>query len=160
MERTYAYRFHGKPEEFSERVRMVHEQHSPSLSEYILTIDNTGQCRFGIERRGHSGGIWYIPTVCEQDEETVISGTLEHGDGYRGMDSKHAKSRLAKWFDWVDAALFLIILLPLWICLGIYCLFDWVRCRIRKIPKAPTTEKKLDYLMVSCLGCDRMNNQK
>ncbi len=150
MSEVYLYRFNGTMDEFKKRVTDLHENTPAELNEYIIKIDKAGQCRFGLQRCGYSGGYWYMPIICENNNETNLSGSIEYFDPYSNQSKKR------KVIDRIGDCLLILCSLPVGICALIYRYISWIVSIIRKAPKEKTLEEKLDYLMLEVFWCDKL----
>ena len=117
------------------------------FDDYIVAISDNS-IHFGVERCGHSGGYWYIPSITEYDDHMELCGTIK----YIGPDI--SSSPVIKV---ISEFLLLILLLPIAIIIWLYIFFEWM---IRKLfrnpkPKEKIREEKLYDLMENHLGCRR-----
>ncbi len=149
MKKTYSYRFIGNAEDFANKVQALRSSKPVQLSQYILEVNQAGECRFGIQRGGHSGGYWYVPTVCQQNDGVIISGKIVY------LEPRSNQSKFKKVMDGIGVGLLILLLLPIYIGIWIYRLVDWLAAKIRKKPKV-TLENKLDYLMQQWLACEKL----
>lgn len=148
MSKEYVFEFVGTKENFL-NILSTKQNASYSnakfyyFSNYMVKIvDNTIQ--FGVERGGHSGGYWFIPTITEFDNRIEFSGTVK----YNGPIDNRSKSKK------VIDNIICLLLLPIILIFGLYQAIKWVVCKLLKKPQL-TREEKLFDLMENHLGCNR-----
>ncbi|MBQ2938810.1 MAG: hypothetical protein IJE00_00410 [Clostridia bacterium] len=156
MPKQYTFEFKGAKQDFlNELDKHPHHTSANGNKHYIFhdciidIID--GSPRFGIQRGGHSGGYWYMPTITEYEDHIELCGTIEY-IGYQGK-----QSLIEKVTDKIVEILLAILLFPLFV---IFWLYVWISKWIRKLFRKPpvteiTTEDRLFDLMENCLGCTR-----
>ena len=148
MQKNYVFEFSGRKDDF---LSMITTKFPLAYSEYyvkdyIIKLDNN-EIHFGIERAGHSAGIWFIPTITEFEDRIELCGEIRH----IGLQSNRTK--LQKVIDSISYALLFILLLPIVTILWVYRFI--VLRKILKQPKEQTTEEKLFDLMENHLNCTR-----
>ena len=75
MSKNYTFIFSGTKEEFAAVLNKYRESEKFRKDGFLIER-NGDEFRFGIERGGHTGGFWYIPTITEADGKTVFSGKI------------------------------------------------------------------------------------
>lgn len=155
MSKEYIFEFSGTKEEFLNILNRSPKYDYYSgyyfyFNDYIVKlIDN--EIHFGVERGGHSGGYWFIPTITEFSDRIEFRGSIRYiGPGDNQDPIKKA-------IDSIGEFLLLILLLPIALIFKFYTLIEWVFRKIcnRPKPKAETTEERLFKLMVGYFGCVR-----
>ena len=133
MQKNYIFIFPGTKEEFTAVLNKYRESEGFRKDGFLIET-NGDEFRFGIERGGHTGGFWYIPTITEIDGKTVFSGKI----GYSGKTT-------------VGEILFTPIALIIKLYFHILVLTEK---RLGHPPqKEETTEDRLFTLMEDRLGC-------
>lgn len=153
MSKEYVFEFSGTKEDFLNILNSFPNYAYYSgkffyFDDYIVElIDN--EIHFGVERGGHSGGYWFIPTITEFSDRIEFRGTIRYiGPG-------NNRGTIKKTIDGIGEFLLLILILPIVLIFKLYTFIEWV---IRKIcncpkPKAKTTEERLFDLMEDYFGC-------
>ena len=80
MAKKYVFRFEGTKDMFLDQFNwsngyfddMAKYKH---INDYILKLIGT-EIHFGVERGGHSGGYWYVPTIIEFDDHIEFEGKI------------------------------------------------------------------------------------
>ena len=156
MPKEYRFEFIGTKEDFINALNS-----SPNNTSYggdkfyyfdnyiIKVIGDT--IHFGVERGGHSGGYWFMPSISEYGDRIVFTGTVK----YIGPEDDRGKFQKA--IDGIGYVLLAVLLLPIVLIIRLYMLVEWmVRKLFKKMkPKAKTTEEKLFDLMENHLKCIR-----
>ena len=47
------------------------------FDDYLVELSEN-EIHFGVERAGHSGGQWFIPTITERDGKITFNGTIQY----------------------------------------------------------------------------------
>ena len=152
--KEYVFEFIGKKEEFFNVLNSYPNNTSYRddklyyFDDFIVKVTD-GEIHFGVERGGHSGGYWYIPSITECDGRIRFCGTVK----YIGPDAKRGKIKKA--IDGIEYFLLFILILPIALIFRLYMLAEWVIRKISKRPKPKdkTTEEKLFDLMENYLCC-------
>ena len=153
MSKTYVFTFFGTKEDFFNYLNasLNHASYEGKFfyfNDYIVKlVDN--EIHFGVERGGHSGGYWYIPTITEFSDRIVFSGTIQY------VGPADNRGKIKKTIDSIGEFLLLILVLPIVWLYKFYALIEWT---IRKVfnrpkPKTKTTEERLHDLMEGHFGC-------
>ena len=156
MRKEYAFDFAGSKEDFMDVLNAFPNNTSYSgdkfyyFDDFIVRI-NGEKIQFGVQRGGHSGGYWFVPTITEYNNRTEFSGKVE----YIGPGREGGKTRKA--IDIVGYALLFVLLLPI-VLVALLCAY--VKRIIERLVKGPkpkeeTTEEKLFDLMENYLHCVR-----
>ena len=150
MSKEYRFEFCGTKEDLISKINTVfacsHALHFYCNKDYIIEIVD-GEIHFGVERGGHSGGYWYVPTVSEYDGKTELCGKIRY------IGPEDDRSRIWKALDRIGVALWFIFLLPVFLVFWLYAVMESAIRKICKLPKRKTTEDKLLDLMETHLGC-------
>ena len=160
MSKEYVFEFNGTKEELLNKLNIFpNNEYSNGRFYYfdayiVKFVDN--KIHFGIERAGHSGGQWFIPTITEYNGKIELKGTIE----YIGPESDSAtssKSKLRRLIDKIRECLLYIILSQFILIIYAFLFFRWLFAKIlrRSIVELKTTEDKLFDLMENNLGCIR-----
>ena len=150
MSKEYSFVFLGTKEDFFKTFN--HSLDKPRSYYYIdqyLIVAGEDEIRFGVERAGHSGGYWFIPTITETDEGIELKGKMQ----YSGPQNDQSKMEMI--IDNIWLGILYVVLLPVWLIVGIYSLVETLIRKIRKLPKIRNKEEKLFDLMENRLGCIR-----
>lgn len=156
MQREYMFEFSGSKEDFLNVLNRFSNNISYSGDSFyyfddfiVKKIDDT--IHFGVERSGHSGGYWFIPTITEYDDRIEFCGKVR----YIGPNAERRKGLKA--IDGIGEFLLFLLLLPFALAIRIYKFFEWMIRKIFNRPKlkAKTTEERLFDLMDNHLGCVR-----
>ena len=151
MAKKYVFRFEGTKKMFLDQFNWSNGYFDDKarykyIDDYILKLIND-EIHFGVERGGHSGGYWYVPTIIEFDDHIEFEGKIK----YVSSNDDNIFIRICNKF-W-EGILF-IILLPI---IGVYKLYEFVRILLKKpIDKGQSTEDKLFDLMINHLGCTKV----
>lgn len=78
--------------------------------EYFIVKLPDDEMHFGVERSGHSGGYWYVPSITECDDRIRFCGTVK----YIGPDADSGK--IQKAIDGIEYFLLFILLLLFELC--------------------------------------------
>jgi hypothetical protein len=155
MSKEYIFEYTGTKEELLGRLNRYH-RHSYSdgdfyyFDDYIVKVTED-EIHFGVERGGHSGGYWFIPTITEHDHRLELRGTIR----YIGPDDDKHTNAFKKILEWIETVFLFILFLPVILICWIYQFIQWSVRKIRKSPKPKTTEDKLFDLMENYFGCMR-----
>lgn len=157
MPKKYIFSFPGTKEDFLLSLK-ANPHNSCSGEKYYYYDDFIvkiagDKLYFGVERGGHSGGYWFIPTITEYDDRTDFCGTVQ----YIGPDHDENRSRLKNVIDGIEFFLLFVLLLPVLLLFWIYVLIERIVRKLLKKPKPKekTTEEKLFDLMENYMGCYR-----
>ena len=103
----------------------------------------------GVERAGHSGGYWFVPTITEEAEMLTFRGSIT----YIGPEGERGKRQ--KIIDGIEMCLIFILTLPIILIVLLYRLAAWLVRKLIRKPKTEekTKEEKLLDLMAAHLGC-------
>ena len=158
MSREYVFEFSGTKEDFFNKLNSFHNNSGEFyfFDNYIVEKVND-EVRFGVERAGHSGGHWFVPTITEYEDKIELKGTIE----YIGTQNNSTNSKEKRFIEKVREILLYILVLPLalvvFLFMKIHNALKWIVQKIRRQPivKVENTEEKLFYLMENHLGCVR-----
>ena len=154
MSKNYCFEFHGTREQFSETLYQypTNDRKFFYFNDYIVEITGD-RYSFGVQRGGHSGGYWFIPTITEIGDKLLFSGTIEYIDSW--TTTKDSKFR--KIVDKIELGCLTVLLLPLILIVKLYQAIAKLIKKIRKQPivKEETPEDRLYYLMETLLNCTR-----
>ena len=165
MSKTYVFEFMGTKEDFLNRLNVLFTHNITYsgiryyyFSDYIIKImDN--EIHFGVERGGHSGGYWFIPTMAEFDDRIEFCGSIRYvgPEDNRYIGPEDNRGRIGKAIDHIGEFLLFILLLPIFLILKLYTFVEWIIRKIGNRPKPPipTTEDRLLNLMETHLNCVR-----
>ena len=154
MNKEYTFEFKGTKQQLlskiSSNILNVNYTNTKTfyIGEYMICVSN-GEIQFGVQRGGHSGGYWYIPTIEEFEDRLVLSGTIQ----YIGPEDN--RSKVSKVIGEIFFVLFIILISPVLLLFKIYELIEWIVRKINKKTKPITTEDKLYDLIVNKLGCTK-----
>ncbi len=156
MPKEYVFEFLGEKEEFLNILNSYPNNTSYNddkfyyFDNFIVKLTD-GEMHFGVERSGHSGGYWYVPSIIECDDRIRFCGTVK----YIGPDADSGK--IQKAIDGIEYFLLFILLLPIAVIIRLYRFVEWTIRKMFKRPKlkSKTTEEKLFDLMESHLSCVR-----
>lgn len=160
MSKEYEFAFVGTKEDFINALKCYPNNTSLGgdkfyyFDDYIVkTVGDT--IHFGVERCGHSGGYWFIPTITEYDDRIEFRGTVKY------VCPADDRSKSQKVIDKIEEYLLYILLAPIvlviYICVKVGIFFKWLKNKILNRPtiKPRTTEERLFYLMEHHLKCIR-----
>lgn len=154
MEKEYIFQFSGTKQEFLEEIEASFKNNGYNETynygeDYLFEIKGE-EFLFGVERAGHSGGMWFISKIYEADNYIELRGYLDYiaADGTVGEKLK----------DKIQLTLLIIFLLPIVIIAFIVRFIIWIINKLRKNPKPETTEDKLIHLMEKILNCKQVQN--
>lgn len=162
MSKEYIFEFIGTKEDFLNKLNgfpsnTYSDDRFYYFKDYIVELVDD-ELRFGVERGGHSGGLWFIPDIVERGGKVEFSGTIQHIRSE--SSSASAQPPLFKRIiDKIGEYLFYIIVAPFILAMyagvKIYEFFKWLKNKLlgRPIEKSKTTEERLFDLMVNHLGC-------
>lgn len=165
MPKNYSFEFAGTKEEFLKQLNS-YPYNSDSdgrfyyFKDYIVKFVND-EIHFGVERAGHSGGQWFIPTITECDGKITFNGTMQY-IGSKDDSTATEKSIFKKCVDKIDEWLLYIVVMPfvlvVYAVVKLVAFFKWIINKIlhRPIVKPMTTEEKLFDLMENHLKCTRL----
>ena len=151
MSKKYVFRFEGTKDMFLDQFNWSNGYFDDKarykyINDYILKLIND-EIHFGVERGGHSGGYWYVPTITEFDDHIEFEGKIK----YVSSNDDNIFIRIC---DKLWEGILFIILLPI---IGVYKLYEFVRILLKKpIDKGQSTEDKLFDLMINHLGCTKV----
>ena len=161
MSQEYLFEFSGTKEDFLNRLnrfsyRIYGDIKSYDMRDYIIESVN-GELRFGVERSGHSGGYWFIPTITEKENLTEFCGRIQYIAPEMPEDTRSVFKKITDTiFETVGMILLFIFLLPFLLVYQLYCLVEFLIRKICKLPLRPkNTEERLNDLMENRLGCVR-----
>ena len=79
MSKSYSFEFAGTKEMFLNQLNKYrnNDQRFFYFDDYIVELSND-EIHFGVERAGHSGGQWFIPTITECDNKITFNGTIQY----------------------------------------------------------------------------------
>ena len=167
MSHEYVFVFSGTKDEFLKKLgfsRFDEDGHKYILDDYIVEKVEE-EVRFGIERTGHSGGQWFIPTITECDGKILLRGTIQYiGPKNAQVSDVDKESRFKKYIKRIGEILLHIIVLPIvllvYIAVKLSDIFKWLVRKIKREPmvKIRTTEDRLLFLMENRLGCVRVQS--
>lgn len=150
MPKEYVFEFQGTKENFLDMLNQIpsYDGKLYYIDEYIVKLIGD-EIHFGVERGGHSGGYWFVPTITETDNCVVFRGTVQ----YIGPN-KNAKG-VKKNLDKICGFLLLIMVLPVVLIFMLYAMMKWCIRKLRKQTnlKEKTTEDRLYDLMENYLSC-------
>lgn len=158
VSQEYVFEFLGTKKDFFNKLNSF-----PNNSGEVYYFDNyivkkvNDEVHFGVERAGHSGGHWFVPTITEFENKIEFKGKIE----YIGMKNNPTKSEAKSFIGKVREILLYILVLPfaliVFLFMKIYDALKYIVKKIRRQPivKVETTEEKLFYLMENHLGCVR-----
>lgn len=160
MQKEYTFEFMGTKEEFFNSMNSYHNNTSYNgdkfyyFDDYIVKVIGD-TIHFGVERGGHSGGYWFIPSITEYENRIEFCGTVKY------IGPQNNRGKIQKAIDGIGYVLMFVLLLPIALIIRLYMFVEWI---IRKFfkkmkPKAKTTEDKLFDLMVNYLGCTRKESK-
>ena len=147
MKKIYRYAYPSSKDRFLNDI-----PESISYYEDQFIVEKKGQSLWvGVERTGHSGGIWYIAEAEEAGGKTIISGKFVADPDENGVSQRKTK---------IGDVLFWILLFPLFLirCFGIF-LFSVYKKFAKKRFKTMTNEERLDHVMVDHLHCSKIENE-
>lgn len=150
--KNYSYEFDGTADEFDQALRTTYGKTADGrlfcyIDNYIVEKAEDNAYRFGIERKGHSGGNWFVSLPVQKNGKTVFEGEIEYRDSF--TDSKRKKNP----FNTVGTVLLCIITSPILIPVFLFVQIKKLIDKPRKVPSEPTAEERLDDLMVNYLNC-------
>lgn len=152
-QKEYVFKFQGTKESFLNALSQFPNTGDGFyyFHDYIIKVE-AEQIQFGIERAGHSGGYWFIPTITEVGDSTEFTGQIQY------IGPKDDRSSFKKTVDTVGEFLLLVLLLPLILVIYLYKFIKWVIGKVckRAITKPETAEEKLYDLMENHLNCIRL----
>ena len=150
-EKEYAFAFAGTREELVRRVHTLQKGHDYSFHKNYMIFVKGEELSFGIERAGHSGGYWFVPTVTEEADGILLRGKIQ----YIGPMPDPNRTRLQRIREAIGEILLLLLLLPLLlVTLFGYYVFQFFRWISGK-PRPLTTEERLYDLMEKHVQCQR-----
>lgn len=159
----YIFDFPGTKQEFLNKLNIFpNNYYSDGRFYYVdnYIVDVIGdEIRFGIERAGHSGGQWFIPTVTEQDGKLRLSGSVKYIGPINNSTAKDPTHK--KVFYKISEILLYILVAPfvliIYFIYKILEFFKWLKTRMFHKPsvKPLTKEEKLIDFMVNFIGCTR-----
>ena len=155
MSKEYRFIFHGTKAMFLDTLKLFPNNDNTFFyfNDYIVELTDD-KIRFGIERSGHSGGYWFIPTITEVDDQIEFSGVIHYIDSHINEEQHSIKKAISKFNN-----LFLaILILPFALILKIFDIIKWFIRKLSKQtkPTSMTTEDKLYDLMEKHLNCVRI----
>lgn len=150
MSKKYTFEFKGTKEMFLNILNQFPNNDGKFyyFNDYIVKIIGD-EIHFGVERGGHSGGYWYVPSITERDGRIKFCGTVK----YIGPDADRGK--IKKVIDGIGDFLLFILILPIILIFKLYTIVEWCVRKVckRTKPKEKTTEDKLYDLMENHLNC-------
>ena len=164
MPDNYSFEFAGTKEEFLKQLN-IYPNNSYSdgafyyFKDYIVKLVDD-EIHFGVERAGHSGGQWFIPTITECDNKITFNGTIQY-IGPKVDSTTTEKSMFKKCINKIGEWLLYIVVTPfvlvVYVVVKLVDFFKWAINKILRRPtvKPKTTEEKLFDLMENHLNCTR-----
>ena len=164
MPDNYSFEFAGTKEEFLKQLN-IYPNNSYSdggfyyFNDYIVKLVDD-EIHFGVERAGHSGGQWFIPTITEYDGKITFNGTIKY-IGPNVDSTTTEKSMFKKCINKIGEWLLYIVVTPfvlvVYVVVKLVAFFKWAINKILRRPtaKPKTTEEKLFDLMENHLNCTR-----
>ena len=154
MQKEYTFEFIGTKEEFLNSMNSYSNNTSYGgdkfyyLDDYIIKVVGD-TIHFGVERGGHSGGYWFIPSISEYEDRIEFIGTVK----YIGPEDDRGK--IQKVIDDIGYVVLAFLVLPIFVIIRLYQASEWVIRKLlkREKQKPKTTEEKLFDLMANHLGC-------
>ena len=148
MQKNYIFEFSGSKDELCNMITTKFPQQYLEyyVKDYIIKLEDDQIC-FGIERSGHSGGNWFVPTITEFDDRIELCGEIQY------IGPQYKRSKIQKITDCIWYALLFVLLFPIITVLWFYRFI--VLNKILKKSKPQTTEEKLFDLMENHLNCKR-----
>ena len=163
MPKEYIFEFNGTKEELLNKLNIFPNNKYFNgifyyFDDYIVKFVDD-EIHFGVERAGHSGGQWFIPTIKEQNGKIELKGTIQYigpqNDSTTAPKSmfKRCIGKIGEYLLYIIVVLFLLI----YTFVKIFAFFKWLVNKIlhRPTAKPKTTEEKLFDLMERYLGCVR-----
>ena len=150
MSKEYKFEFYGTKEDFIQKINTLCGDCYGGYyyyEDYIIHIADS-EIRFGVERGGHSGGYWYIPTITECDDKIELCGAIR----YIGPECENNRSKFSKVIENIGFAILFVLLIPVWLIVKLCSLIELIIRKINKSSKPKTTEDKLFYLIENCLS--------
>ncbi len=156
MSKIYTFEFPGTKSDFFRTLDTYPHNTSYSGDKFyyfhdVIVKTTDGTLHIGVERGGHSGGYWFIPTITEHDDRLIFCGSIQY------IGPEGVRNGFQKTLDRIGDFLLFILLLPLILLIRLYLLMDWVVKKLSHTqkPVVPTTEQRLFDLMENHLGCVR-----
>ena len=154
MPKEFAFEYAGTREAFLKNLEK-HPSYTGLNGEKYYYFDDfivkvtEDTIHFGVERSGHSGGYWFVPTITEGAEMLTFRGSI----AYIGPEGERSKRQ--KIIDGVEMCLLFILVFPIILIVLLYRLAAWLVRKLIHKPKAKekTKEEKLLDLMAAHLGC-------
>lgn len=150
MQKQYTFEFSGTKEMFLDVLNKFQNNSNQYyyFDDYI--VDNRdGEIRFGVQRAGHSGGYWFLPTITEYDGKTIFTGEMQYIDSYTNQEgTKKLINKIENIFFYILVMPIILIAIPILIVL-------WLKRKIFKKAEPKTTEECLFDLMERHLKCVR-----
>ena len=153
MSKKYEFEFLGTKEMFIDMLNQFPNNDGKFyyFDDFIVKLVGD-EISFGIERCGHSGGNWFIPTITEHDDRIKFCGKIQY------IESEGEQSAFLRAIGKVAEILLFILLLPVYLVFSIYALVEWCIRKLFNRPnqKKKTTKDKLFDLMENYLNCIRL----
>ena len=156
MAKEYVFAFSGTKEDFlnrlDQRANRPYRSYCKNpyyyFDDYLVEIEDD-RIRFGVQKAGHSGGYWFVPTMTESNGITEFRGKIQ------SPESDDNRKPIIKAIDSIGIYLLLIIVLPIFLVFWLYVLLRKLILKIcnRPVPKEKTTEESLYDLMENYFGC-------
>ena len=131
MSKEYVFDFSGTKEDFLNILKGSKHDYASGdyyLGDYRVKFKDD-EIHFGVERGGHSGGYWFIPTITEFDDRIEFRGTI------RCIDPSNNRGAIRKTIDSIGVFLFFILISPIVLILKLYTLAEWIVRKMRNCPK-------------------------
>jgi len=162
MSQEYVFEFSGTKEDFFNKLECFpnNSEQFYYFDDYIVKVKNN-EIHFGVQRAGHSGGYWFIPTITEYDDKIQFKGIIKY-IGPEHNPTTDSKNLFKKCIEKIGTVLWSVLLLPfvlaVLLIVGFCELFKWIIRKEWRNPKTKlkTTEEKLTYLMEKHLDCIRI----
>ena len=141
---TAKFIYNGAKDAF---VKNVQEQIGLFNSEHkadFITEKKDGNVSIGLGRAGHGGGVWYEPTIVEEDDFIIIDGAIN-------FVSWHDDD--TKW--WQSLIMWIGVIIPLCIVFSPVLLF-----RLIFSPFISTPKKQLRKYMIEYVKCTEVRKSK
>lgn len=168
MSKEYSFEFIGTKEDFISKLSAFpNNEYIDSkfyyFDDYIVKIVDD-RIHFGVERSGHSGGKWFIPTITEYDNKIEFNGTIQF-ISLKSSSTPTQKSPFRKCLDKIGEYLLYIIVAPIallaYLFVQVFTFIKWLKNKILRRPviRLKTTEDRLFDLMENKLGCTRKDSK-
>ena len=164
MEKEYSFEFAGTKEMFLDQLNQYRNNYQECFffNDYIVKLVDD-EIHFGVERVGHSGGYWFVPTITEHNDKITFHGTIQYVGPQRDKPTEE-ENKPKNWFNLICSWLLYVILLPIilvgFIALAACKIQEFFKRLFKKQSHPPhffprSTEQKLFDLMEKHLNCTR-----